>query len=55
MNFAGVDVHKFTSHLTIVYSSCKKIKQLNIINVDYNFVQNFSSILREHITSTMTW
>lgn len=58
MYYTGIDLHKFTSYLTTVDSSGNIIKQQNIKNVDHNFVQYFSNIGTEHITtveSTMTW
>ena len=58
MYYTGTDLHKFTSYLTTVSSSGKIVKQENIKNVDYNFVQYFNSIHGEHKTtveSTMTW
>ena len=58
MYYTGIDLHKFTSYLTTVDSSGNIIKQQNIKNLDHNFVQYFSNIGTEHITtveSTMTW
>lgn len=58
MYYTGIDLHKFTSYLTTFDSSGNIIKQQNIKNVDHNFVQYFSNIGTEHITtveSTMTW
>jgi transposase len=58
MYYTGIDLHKFTSYLTTVDSSGNIIKQQNIKNTDYNFVQYFSDLGTENITtveSTMTW
>ena len=58
MYYTGIDLHKFTSYLTTVDSAGKIVKQQNIKNVDYNFVQYFDSIPGQHKTtveSTMTW
>ncbi|MGD8306660.1 MAG: IS110 family transposase [Ignavibacteria bacterium] len=58
MYYTGIDLHKFTSYLTTVDSSGKIVKQQNIKNIDYNFVQYFGSLPGEHKTtveSTMTW
>jgi transposase len=58
MYYTGIDLHKFTSYLTTVDSSGNIIKQQNIKNSDYNFVQYFSDLGTENITtveSTMTW
>lgn len=58
MYYTGIDLHKFTSYLTTVDSSGNIIKQQNIKNVNHNFVQYFSNIGTDHITtveSTMTW
>ncbi|MBK8946446.1 MAG: transposase [Ignavibacteriae bacterium] len=58
MYYTGIDLHKFTSYLTTVDSSGNIIKQQNIKNTDYNFVQYFSDLGTENLTtveSTMTW
>jgi len=58
MYYTGIDLHKLTSYLTTVDSSGNMVKQQNIKNVDYNFVQYFDSIPGNHKTtveSTMTW
>jgi transposase len=58
MYYTGIDLHKFTSYLTTVDSSGCIVKQQNIKNVDHNFVQYFSDLGNEHLTtveSTMTW
>ncbi|KAF0150800.1 MAG: transposase [Ignavibacteria bacterium] len=58
MYYTGIDLHKYTSFLTTVDPSGKIVKQENIKNVDYNFMQYFDSIPGKHITtveSTMTW
>lgn len=58
MYYTGIDLHKFTSFLTTVDPSGKIVKQENIKNVDYNFIQYFGTIPGKHITtveSTMTW
>lgn len=58
MYYTGIDLHKFTSYLTTVDSSGKIVKQQNMKNVDYNFVQYFDSLPGKHKTtveSTMTW
>ena len=58
MYYTGIDLHKFTSFLTTVDSSGKIVKQQNLKNVNHNFLQYFSSIDGEHIStveSTMTW
>ncbi|MEO8399793.1 MAG: IS110 family transposase [Ignavibacteriaceae bacterium] len=58
MYYTGIDLHKFTSYLTTVDSSGKIVKQADIKNVNHNFVQYFSDLGNENITtveSTMTW
>lgn len=58
MFYTGIDLHKFNSYLTTVDSSGKIIKQADIKNVNHNFVQYFSDLGAENITtveSTMTW
>ena len=58
MYYTGIDLHKFTSYLTTVDSSGAIVKQENLKNIAHNFVQYFSSIPGEHLTtveSTMTW
>ena len=58
MYYTGIDLHKFTSYLTTVDSFGKIIKEAEIKNVDHNFVQYFSDLGSENITtveSTMTW
>ncbi|MBK8943665.1 MAG: IS110 family transposase [Ignavibacteriae bacterium] len=58
MYYTGIDLHKFTSYLTTVDSSGKIIKEQNIKNIDHNFVQYFSDLGTENLTtveSTMTW
>jgi transposase len=58
MYYTGIDLHKFTSYLTTVDSSGNIIKEADIKNVDHNFVQYFSDLGNENITtveSTMTW
>jgi len=58
MYYTGIDLHKFTSYLTTVDSSGNIIKEADIKNVDHNFVQYFSELGDENITtveSTMTW
>jgi len=58
MYYTGIDLHKFTSYLTTVDSSGRIVKQQNLKNVDHNFVQYFSNLGTEHITtveSTMSW
>ncbi len=58
MYYTGIDLHKFTSYLTTVDSSGYIIKEADIKNVNYNFVQYFSDLGNEYITtveSTMTW
>lgn len=58
MYYAGIDLHKFTSYLTIADSTGVIVKQNNIINVNHNFVQYFASIPGQHLApveSTMTW
>lgn len=58
MYYTGIDLHKFTSYLTTVDSSGNIIKEADIKNVDHNFVQYFSELGNENITtveSTMTW
>lgn len=58
MYYTGIDLHKFTSYLTTVDSSGKIIKEADIKNVDHNFIQYFSDLGNENITtveSTMTW
>ena len=58
MYYTGIDLHKFTSYLTTVDSSGKIVKEEDIKNVNHNFVQYFSDLGNENITtveSTMTW
>ena len=58
MYYTGIDLHKFTSYLTTVDSSGNIIKEADIKNVNHNFVQYFSDLGNENITtveSTMTW
>src|SRR3989337_1284171 len=58
MYYTGIDLHKFTSYLTTVDSSGIIVKQENLKNVAYNFIQYFNSIPGEHqatVESTMTW
>ena len=58
MYYTGIDLHKFTSYLTTIDSDGCIVKQANIKNVDYNFLQYFSDLACEHQTtveSTCTW
>ena len=58
MYYTGIDLHKFTSYLTTVDVSGKIIKKDEFKNVNHNFVQYFSDLGSENITtveSTMTW
>jgi transposase len=58
MYYTGIDLHKFTSYLTTVDSSGKIIKEADVKNADHNFVEYFSDLGNENITtveSTMTW
>jgi len=58
MYYTGIDLHKITSYLTTVDSSGNIIKEADIKNVDHNFVQYFSELGNENITtveSTTTW
>lgn len=58
MYYTGIDLHKFTSYLTTIDSDGCIVKQANIKNVDYNFLQYFSDLGVEHQTtveSTCTW
>jgi transposase len=58
MYYTGIDLHKFTSYLTTVDSSGNIVKHADIKNVAHNFVQYFSDLGNENITtveSTMTW
>jgi len=58
MYYTGIDLHKLTSYLTTVDSSGKIIKQENLKNNDFNFVQYFKSLRGKHkatVESTMTW
>ena len=58
MYYTGIDLHKFTSYLTTVDVSGKIIKKDEFKNVNHNFVQYFSDLGHENITtveSTMTW
>jgi transposase len=58
MYYTGIDLHKFTSYLTTVDSSGNIVKQADIKNVEHNFVQYFSDLGNENLTtveSTMTW
>jgi len=58
MYYTGIDLHKFTSYLTTVDSSGSIVKQADIKNVEHNFVQYFSDLGNENLTtveSTMTW
>ena len=49
MYYTGFDLHKFTSYLTTVNSSCSILKQAVIKNVDHNFIQYFSNLDNENI------
>jgi transposase len=58
MYYTGIDLHKFTSYLTTVDSSGCIIKQSNLKNNDFEFIQYFSNLHDEHkatVESTMTW
>lgn len=58
MYYTGIDLHKFTSYLTTVNSSGSVVKQADLKNVNHNFIQYFSDLGNENITtveSTMTW
>lgn len=58
MYYTGIDLHKASSYLTTVDSSGNIIKEADIKNVNHNFVQYFSDLGNENITtveSTMTW
>jgi transposase len=58
MYYTGIDLHKFSSYLTTVDLSGKIIKKDEFKNVGHNFVQYFSDLGSENITtveSTMTW
>ena len=58
MYYTGIDLHKLTSYLTTVDSSGKIIKQENLKNNDFNFVQYFKPLRGKHkatVESTMTW
>lgn len=58
MYYTGIDLHKFTSYLTTVDSLGNIVKQADIKNVAHNFVQYFTNLGSENITtveSTMTW
>jgi transposase len=58
MYYTGIDLHKFSSYLTTVDSSGCIIKQSNLKNNDYEFVQYFSDLKDDHkavVESTMTW
>jgi transposase len=58
MYYTGIDLHKFTSYLTTVDSLGNIVKQADIKNVEHNFVQYFTDLGSENIStveSTMTW
>ena len=58
MYYTGIDLHKLTSYLTTVDESGAIIKQADIKNVHHNFIQYFSDLGSDNITtveSTMTW
>lgn len=58
MYYTGIDLHKFTSYLTTVDSSGNIVKQADIKNAEHNFVQYFSDLGNDNLTtveSTMTW
>ena len=58
MYYTGIDLHKFTSYLTTVDSSGSIVKQSNLKNNDFEFVQYFSDLKENHkavVESTMTW
>jgi transposase len=58
MYYTGIDLHKFTSYLTTVDSSGNIVKHADIKNVAHNFVQYFSDLGSDNIStveSTMTW
>ena len=46
MYYTGIDLHKFTSYLTTVDSSGRKVKQENLKNAAHNFIQYFSDSWR---------
>lgn len=58
MYYTGIDLHKFTSYLTTVDSSGVIVKQSNLKNNDFEFVQYFADLHEDHkatVESTMTW
>ncbi|HKB87456.1 MAG TPA: IS110 family transposase [Ignavibacteriaceae bacterium] len=58
MYYTGIDLHKFTSFLTTVEPDGNVVKKDNFKNLPQNFIQYFSSIPGQHITtveSTMSW
>ncbi len=58
MYYTGIDLHKFTSFLTTVEPDGNVVKKDNFKNLPHNFIQYFSSIPGQHITtveSTMSW
>ena len=58
MYYTGIDLHKFTSYLTTVDASGCIVKQSNLKNNDFEFVQYFSDLNEDHkavVESTMTW
>jgi transposase len=58
MYYTGIDLHKFTSYLTTVDESGAIVKQADFKNVHHNFIQYFSDLGSENIStveSTMTW
>ncbi len=58
MYYTGIDLHKFTSYLTTVDSSGVIVKQSNLKNNDFEFVQYFADLKENHkatVESTMTW
>jgi len=58
MYYTGIDLQKFTSYLTTVDPNGNIVKQSNLKNNDFEFVQYFADLKDDHkatVESTMTW
>jgi transposase len=58
MYYTGIDLHKSSSFLTTVDATGNIIKQADIKNIDFNFVQYFTDLHGEHqatVESTCSW
>lgn len=58
MYYTGIDLHKFSSYLTTVDLDGNIVKQSNLKNNDFEFIQYFADLNDDHkatVESTMTW